>query len=161
MYIVFDSDVMTKPEVRQALIRLTEKLQRKGAQVSPINLPPMIGKGKMGVDDWLADGRTIQEIETLKDSIPVQAKAPPDQFTLLDEAPPIIDRPIKSIKGQAYAAAWIYGERKTNTITVRGETKTLSSPVITRERRLFVVRSDGMIFGDDDLQAQGVYLSRK
>jgi hypothetical protein len=156
VYIVFDSDVMTKPEVRQALDRLTEKLQRKGAQVSPITLLPMAGKEKMGVDDYLAAGHTIQEIEALKDSIPVQARAPADQFTLLDEPPPIISRPLSLLNGQAYAAAWLYGERKSNTITVRGETKLLSSPVITRARHLFIVRSDGAIFGDDNLQARDV-----
>jgi len=37
--LVFDSDVMTKDEVRKALERLTEHLQRKGATASAVYLP--------------------------------------------------------------------------------------------------------------------------
>ncbi len=157
VYIVFDSDVMTKPQVREALDHLTEKLQRKGAQVSPITLLPMIGKGKMGVDDWLAAGRTIKEIEELKDSLPVQAKAPPDDFTLLDEAPPVIARPLALIKGQAYAAAWLYGQRlMRHRKDSKGNVTLLATPELKGERNRFIVRSDGMIFGDDGLNARGV-----
>ena len=50
--IVFDNDVMTKPQVRQALDRLTEHLQRKGAHVTAVYLPQTGGK-KVGVDDYL------------------------------------------------------------------------------------------------------------
>ena len=157
VYIVFDSDVMTKPEVRQALDRLIEKLQRKGAQVSPITLLPMIGKGKMGVDDYLAAGHTIQEIEALKDSIPVQAKAPPDEFILLDEAPPVIARPLTLIKGQAYAAAWLYGTRLMRyRKDSKGNVTLLATPELKGERNRFIVRSDGAIFGNDNINARGV-----
>jgi len=37
--IVFDSDIMDKPGVRQAMERLTEHLQRKGAHVGTVYLP--------------------------------------------------------------------------------------------------------------------------
>ncbi len=44
--IVFDSDVMTKSQVRQALDRLTEHIQRKKAHVSCVYLPNDANGGK-------------------------------------------------------------------------------------------------------------------
>ena len=40
VYIAFDSDVMLKPQVHQALARLKAFLEQRGAQVSVIYLPP-------------------------------------------------------------------------------------------------------------------------
>jgi hypothetical protein len=60
--IVFDSDVMTKPEVKQALNMLTEHLQRKSAHVSHVYLPAG-PHGKQGVDDYFAAGHTIDDVE--------------------------------------------------------------------------------------------------
>jgi hypothetical protein len=54
VYIVFDSDVMVKPEVLKALNRLTEHLRRKGARVSHAILPSSNGN-KVGVDDYLLE----------------------------------------------------------------------------------------------------------
>ena len=48
--IVFDSDIMDKPSVRQAMERLTEHLQRKGAHVGTVYLSGERDK-KVGVDD--------------------------------------------------------------------------------------------------------------
>jgi len=50
--IVYDSDVMVKPQVRKALNTLTEHLQRKGSKVFHIILPSD-GSEKVGVDDYL------------------------------------------------------------------------------------------------------------
>ncbi len=61
--IVFDSDVMTKPSVKQALEELTRILERKGAKVLSVNLPG--GNNKIGVDDWLAEGHTVTDLENL------------------------------------------------------------------------------------------------
>ena len=69
--IVFDSDVWTNPDVRQALARLGEHLARKGAKVSTAYLPPRADGGKQGVDDFLAAGNTIADLEEL-----VQSQAP-------------------------------------------------------------------------------------
>ncbi len=60
VYIVFDSDLMTKPEVKQALDRLTDHLRRKGAKVLHIYLPSPDGK-KVGVDDYLLN-HSIDEL---------------------------------------------------------------------------------------------------
>ncbi|HRQ14829.1 MAG TPA: DUF3854 domain-containing protein, partial [Promineifilum sp.] len=49
VYLVFDSDVMSKGGVRAALERLTEHLKRKGAVVHVIYLPAVVGeKGGKG-----------------------------------------------------------------------------------------------------------------
>ena len=61
--IVFDSDVMTKPQVRKALERLTEHLQRKGAHVVAVYLPMHDGT-RVGVDDYLLS-HTTQDLEGL------------------------------------------------------------------------------------------------
>jgi putative DNA primase/helicase len=63
--IVFDSDVMTKPQVQQALERLTEHLRRRDASVRHIYLPAGPNGEKVGVDDFLAAGHSTQELEAL------------------------------------------------------------------------------------------------
>jgi hypothetical protein len=61
--IAYDSDLRTKPPVRQALGRLTEHLQRKGARVAAVYLPAEDGK-KIGVDDYLLT-HTVRDLEGL------------------------------------------------------------------------------------------------
>ena len=64
VYIAFDNDVMTKPEVQNALRRLAAFLRRRGArQVIPI-VPFRPGhEGKMGLDDFFVSGGTRFELE--------------------------------------------------------------------------------------------------
>jgi Domain of unknown function (DUF3854) len=52
VYIVFDSDVMTKPGPAKALARLAGFLKSRGARVRVIYLPSIDG-AKVGVDDWV------------------------------------------------------------------------------------------------------------
>jgi hypothetical protein len=54
VHVVFDSDVMTKPEVQAALRRLKAFLERRGARVFVVYMPPREDGGKQGVDDYLA-----------------------------------------------------------------------------------------------------------
>jgi hypothetical protein len=54
VYLAFDSDVVTKASVRQALERLSEHLSRRGSQVLLINLP-QVGDAKVGIDDYLLE----------------------------------------------------------------------------------------------------------
>jgi hypothetical protein len=73
--IVFDSDVMTKSGVQQALGRIIEHLRRKGADVFVVYLPSPTGQ-KVGVDDFLAS-HTMQELQALVkpyDEIPADEK---------------------------------------------------------------------------------------
>jgi len=65
IYIVFDSDVMTKPEVAQALSRLKALLESRGANVYLIYLPPGEGGKKVGLDDYLASGHRIEDLLAL------------------------------------------------------------------------------------------------
>lgn len=65
-YIVFDSDVVTKIQVKKAMDRLSEHLSRKGARIRILQLPDGSDGRKNGVDDWLADGHTIAELIALE-----------------------------------------------------------------------------------------------
>lgn len=61
-YLVFDSDSISNHHVQMALARLTEHLSRKGAKVRVIQLPPGEGGEKVGVDDYLAQGHTLDDV---------------------------------------------------------------------------------------------------
>jgi hypothetical protein len=65
VYIVFDSDVMTKREVHQALARLKTFLESRGANVHLVYLPPGEGGKKQGLDDFLAAGHSVQDLLSL------------------------------------------------------------------------------------------------
>jgi hypothetical protein len=52
VFIIFDSDVATNRQVKQALDRLTRFLVNRGARVTVINLPQE-GDHKIGVDDYV------------------------------------------------------------------------------------------------------------
>ncbi len=57
VFVCFDSDVMTKPQVRKARDRLARFLGSRGAQVSAVLLPAPDGR-KVGLDDFLAEDET-------------------------------------------------------------------------------------------------------
>ncbi|MFH1491163.1 MAG: DUF3854 domain-containing protein, partial [Pseudomonadota bacterium] len=76
VYIVYDSDIVTKPQVRKAMERLAEHLKRKGAQVKIVRLPQ--GEdGKTGVDDYLAAGHTLDDLYKLVVDEPMAGDDPP------------------------------------------------------------------------------------
>ncbi len=62
VYVVFDSDVMMKPEVSRALARLKDFLESRGAKVAPIYLPAGEGGKKQGVDDYFAAGQDADDL---------------------------------------------------------------------------------------------------
>lgn len=64
-YIVFDSDVMLKPEVHSALGRLKAFLESRHANVALIYLPAGDGAVKVGLDDFLASGKTVDDLIAL------------------------------------------------------------------------------------------------
>jgi len=64
-YLVFDSDVMVKTEVHQALTRLKALLGSRGAQVALIYLPPGADGAKVGLDDYLAAGHSAADLLAL------------------------------------------------------------------------------------------------
>jgi Domain of unknown function (DUF3854) len=61
--IAFDSDVMTKPEVRKALSRFRTFLESRGARMLVCVFPGE--DGKVGLDDYLAAGGTREALQSL------------------------------------------------------------------------------------------------
>jgi len=62
VYIVFDSDVMYKPAVYQALKRLKAFLEKRKARVQVIYLESKPNNGKVGLDDFFASGHVYQQL---------------------------------------------------------------------------------------------------
>ena len=145
--IVFDSDLMTKPQVRQALDRLTEHLQRKGAYVRAVYLPSENGQ-KIAADDYLLT-HPVQDLEGLLEAPRPQPQPAPPMIELLDEAPQAMAQALSLMNSMAYAVTWIPTKTTlTETLDKDGQVVTLTSPKITAEWRLFVTRDDGTLFGD-------------
>ncbi len=63
--VAFDSDVMTKPAVQQALARLKAFLESRHARVSAIYLPSGPDGAKVGLDDYFAAGHTTGDLLAL------------------------------------------------------------------------------------------------
>lgn len=147
--IVFDSDVMYKPTVRQAMERLTEILQRKGATVSAIYLPNHSSGVKWGVDDWLADGHTLQDFEALAElPRPIPQAALPT-IELLDEPSPNITRPLCLVGKHAYAATWLpVRTTRRESLDKEGNLVAHNPPLVEEKLCLFIVRNDGQVFGE-------------
>jgi hypothetical protein len=76
VYICFDSDVTTKPEVAEALRRLRKFLESKGATVTVITLPAGPGGSKVGLDDFFAAGHGVEELLALATNTPKEPEAP-------------------------------------------------------------------------------------
>ena len=64
VYLAFDSDIVEKPQVKQALQRLSQHLTNRRSKLLVIRLPNG-SNGKVGVDDYLADGHTLDDLKTL------------------------------------------------------------------------------------------------
>jgi hypothetical protein len=62
VYIVFDSDVMSKPSVHASLVRLKGFLESRGAEVWLIYLPAGPNGEKVGLDDYLALGHSPEDL---------------------------------------------------------------------------------------------------
>jgi hypothetical protein len=158
--IVFDNDMMRKSEVRKACERLTEHLQRKGAHVSTVYLPL---DGPKGVDEYLASGKTLSDLEALLEAPHPQPKPAPLKVELLDNPPLTMRRPLALIAGRAYAATWLYvKETKTEGTDKAGNVVKLNPPEVTTSQRLFIVRDDGRVFGpggDEPLNALDLTVS--
>lgn len=75
VYIVFDSDVMEKLPVHKALERLRGFLESRDAKIKLIYLPSGDGAAKLGVDDYLATGKTVDDLLAFATS---NHKAPPE-----------------------------------------------------------------------------------
>jgi len=65
VFVVYDSDYATNPQVHKALGRLLEHLKRKGANANAVYLPPKSDGERQGADDYLAAGHTLDDIKAL------------------------------------------------------------------------------------------------
>ena len=63
--VVFDSDVMRKASVAEALLRFCAVLDRRGAKVEVVYLPEGEAGAKVGLDDWFVAGNTAVQLEAL------------------------------------------------------------------------------------------------
>ncbi|MEQ1633388.1 MAG: DUF3854 domain-containing protein [Planctomycetota bacterium] len=72
--IAFDSDVMTKPQVQQALRRLAEFLSTRKAKVRFCILPQN-GTEKVGLDDFFVNGGTVAQLRDCIGDLPPQPPA--------------------------------------------------------------------------------------
>jgi hypothetical protein len=61
-FIAFDSDVMLKPEVHEALSRFKTFLEGWKADVNLIYLPPAQDGSKQGLDDYLSANHTVEDL---------------------------------------------------------------------------------------------------
>jgi hypothetical protein len=154
--ITFDTDVMRKPDVRQALARLTEHLQRKGAHVRSVYLPL---DGPKGVDEFLV-ARGVAALEALVEQPRPAPQAAPPLVELLDEAPPTLTRPLALVDGHAYAATWLQVRRTIpESLDKNREVVRHDPPRVETRQELHVVRDDGRLFGpagDAPLEALGL-----
>ncbi len=81
VYLVFDSDAATNPHVWAALDRLAALLEHKGAKVHVLRLPKGEEGAKVGVDDYLAKGGTLEALLATEEKEPPKA---PVKKKLLD-----------------------------------------------------------------------------
>lgn len=63
--IAYDSDVLDKRGVKQALTRLSQWLSGRGAIVHVVQFPAPDHGAKIGIDDFLAQGHTIDDVTGL------------------------------------------------------------------------------------------------
>ena len=144
--VVFDSDIVDKPGVRLATERLSEHLSRKGANVTTIHLPGGQEK-KVGVDDYLRE-HSLEDLEKLVTAPRPAPRPAPATYTLLDEMPTAMNRPLQIVGDHAYAATWIAVRRtETEVLDKSGNVVRLNPPREETRRELLLVRDDCVVFG--------------
>lgn len=75
IHLCFDSDITTKPQVRQALEVLGAHVQRKSGKPFVVQLPAGDNGEKMGIDDYLAAGHTIDDVVALAAPLSIGGEA--------------------------------------------------------------------------------------
>jgi Domain of unknown function (DUF3854) len=145
--LIFDSDVMRKRQVEKSLQLMTEHLQRKISHVSALYLPQEGGK-KVGVDDYLLT-HTLEDLEGLVEAPRPQPQPAKPIIELLPEPPKVLSRLLAWIDGHAYATTWLSLKITiTEYLNSKGDIEHISQPKTVNERRLFVMRDDGVLFGE-------------
>jgi len=87
----FDSDSLTNPKVWDALTRLAKWLERRNASVDYLHLHPTPDGAKVGIDDALGAGVSVDELEAMVTNTPGPRPVPeadvptgPDGFRYTD-----------------------------------------------------------------------------
>lgn len=155
VYVVYDSDVMQKPQVRKALRSLTDLLGRKGAKVWWIQLPGRPGQ-KLGVDDYLAQGHTLDDLLGLAQGPELERKPVPPTVELLEEEPAVMKTFAYVHEGRAYVGTLLPVRITSHEKMVNGKTVALQKPEKRLSREPFVVRDDGTLFGPSTLRTPSI-----
>jgi hypothetical protein len=79
VYLAFDSDIVTKEQVRKALEHLGEHVKRKEATVQIIQLPQLEGQSKTGIDDYLLR-YSLQDAERLAGTFKLEETEDKNRF---------------------------------------------------------------------------------
>lgn len=151
--IIFDSDVMIKPQVRLALDRLTEHLQRRGATINTVYLPSGPMNEKVGVDDFLLT-HTVDELRGLVQQPPPAPKAAAPTIELLDGAPAMLSRPLAIVDGHAYAATWLWTQTTTRETLDKksGDVVRHDPPIVSHGRQLIIICDDGTVYEPNNME---------
>jgi hypothetical protein len=120
VHVVFDSDVMLKDPVRLAMERMSAALKRMGASVAFVYLPSGPAGEKVGADDYLAAGHTLEDIVGLAvselrkpSSMLGDACIPPTERATVQHPPPLaFERDILARLADDLHAAGHVGEQR-------------------------------------------------
>ena len=83
--IAFDADAKANQSIQDALARLVEGLEERGAEVLVIYTPPVNGDNEAGVDDYLAAGGDLHAL--------LRQAAPYTRLDVSHEEPPLVPTP--------------------------------------------------------------------
>ena len=122
-YLLFDSDVMVKDSVKEALRRLRSYLLSKDAQVIPVILPHT-DTSKTGVDDYFASGKTAAELNAL--------------LTLFEVFPPHLESTSRKKWKTQDILDWYEGQQLVFAISDMSETLTLNGRRVDDTQRAII-----------------------
>jgi hypothetical protein len=159
VYIVFDSDLVTKPDVQAAERELAKELTRRGATVFAIRLPAGPDGAKVGLDDYLLTHSVdaLRQIEPITLGQPAPAEDAARSWTLHDAAdawddaalPLWIIEPLLPERGVMWMAGTPHSGKSLLVLyvglaIVSGQRQVFRQYAIAaRPRILFVSREDG------------------
>lgn len=111
VYIVYDSDAATNPDVKRAMLRLGSTLAARGARTFELKLPDVVEDGKTGLDDYLVAGHDLEALLENLDETPLadyqQLFRLNDEVALIRDLNSVVDqRTQKIMKLDAFATAY-------------------------------------------------------
>jgi putative DNA primase/helicase len=98
VYVVYDSDIYQKPNVEAALKALYQFLRSRHARPGLVQWPEPYRQGKTGVDDYFAQGGTIEDLLAM---VPPMGPLPPRFFRRRNGATPDTPLPPPSAEERA------------------------------------------------------------